>query len=282
MMLFVGCASKDIGENHFQEGNVLDTKLMLWYDIENDKDFFSEGNVRELLAKREIEAVRYYNENNVEVILYTDEKESDSYIMINGQEHPFSFPGYYSVRDWTCPEVCIYDINNDSIPDVFVSDYYGDMNGMAQDAYLSDGNGNYKELGSVSWNMFYSYEKFPYEVILLDNFEAKIELEEFQISEVIELDKAFAEVAVDLGIYDKWGKITDYGLQWQSGTEISGYQSPYEKEISYIVNSEDIFVIRVISQIAAGYSDYNLGGGFVFEWIIQDEKYQLLNIDFMK
>lgn len=113
------------------------------------------------------------------------------------------------------------------------------MNGMAQDAYLSDGNGNYKELGSVSWNMFYSHDQFPYEIRLLDDFTAEIKLEGFQISKVIDLDEDFSEVAVDLGIYDKWGKVTDYGLQWQSNAGNSGYQSPYEKEISYFVNSKE-------------------------------------------
>lgn len=278
--------SENIEETVSYNGTALDTYEMTWYDSEHDKENFAEickdDYIQQLVEKRKIDAVRLYKEEALEILLYTDETELNSYLMINGQELPFALSGDYSIRPYTYPQICSYDINNDSVPDILVHGAYGDAPGMGQDVYLSDGNGNYKELGSVSWDFQYSYEKIPYEITLLDDFKVQIELEEFQISEIIELNESFAEVAEDLKIYDRRGKVTEYGLEWQEKTKQSGYQHPYEKEISYIISDDGTFRIRVVSPISAGYSDYDLGGGFVFEWTIQDEKYQLLNIEFMK
>lgn len=68
--------------------------------------------------------------------------------------------------------------------------------------------------------------------------------------------------------------MTDYRKTWDTG-------ATFEK-IAYKTNEDGQLIIQVIAPITAGYSSYRLGSGFIFYWTIQENEYQLLNMDFFQ
>lgn len=275
--LMTGCASgndiADQTEIEQESITILSTETMNWYDSENDADILSEKVLAELPLRRS--EVFYYFKDDLEVILYVDEDLSTSYVLINGQKLILSAGNFdYYLRYVSAPAVCLFDLNGDSILDVMISDHC-DRAGMVQNIYMSEDNGLYTELGTVVWNVDSFCEQFSYQILLLDHYEAHVETKDFEISETVKIDYDFQQVAADLGLYDDNGKLTEYGKTWESP-----YQIPLASEISYAVNDDGQVMIRVISPIAAGYSSYELGCGFIFDWTIVDNQYQLLNVEF--
>ncbi len=142
-----------------------------------------------------------------------------AYAVINDETYVFAdeFSGYY-VSALSAPFVVLFDLNNDGTKDIviWVQDISEIGIGMTQNAYISDETG-YTELGSMTWSMHTETHAFEYSVALCDDYMVHLSIPAYEIDTYVPMDEAFATVATDLGILNKKGKITEYGLDWMSG-----------------------------------------------------------------
>lgn len=269
----------DDKENSYSDATLLTTEIMNYYDNENDIEIISEEILAELPLPSKRSAVFYYYQEELEIILYVENDSATSYVLINGQKLILSQNNLsFYLRDGSNPEICLYDINGDGILDILLS-CQCDRIGMVQNVYISTGDSQYTELGNgVIWDMNKSYERFPYQISLLKNYEVLVEMEEYGIYETTKLNDEFKPIAIALGLYDNKGNLTDYGKTWT--WDFNQYRAPFEKKIVYKTDEDGQLIIQVIAPIGAGYSSYLLGGRFIFYWTIQENEYQLLNIDF--
>lgn len=254
--------------------------------IYNGNITFVDNLLTELPERRS--AVFYSQNGDTELVLYCDDTEMYRYgtestythLLINGTDHVLdSFGKSFYLRETVVPNLVWYDFNQDGVSD-FILECGCDRYGMLQYAFVSTREGDYKSLGSVSWDMNglgnMSYENFPYAVTLLDDFQVKIELEPAKVSEIYSLrrkEDGFLEYcAIPLGLYDESGKVTDSGKTWDF---ISN--GLYESDISYRIDDGEL-VMKIKSYINAGYSTVDIGCGFVFEWKVTESGYELLNV----
>lgn len=264
---------------------------MMYFDREENREVLSEDIISEISG----EVAYYYKAEDLEVVLY---QETDSqgyaldnmYVLLNGQKLfcEFSNNGYL-LRDWIAPDICLYDVNGDGMPDVSLYGYL-DRVSMVHCFYISTEDGAYKSLGSMVWDNESSYSRFPYEVSLLDGQKVHVELEEFGIDAIADIDEDTMKYAyIPLEVYDQNGNLTDYGKNWKDyrpdsiePLSVGFWVQPWAKEISYFTDENDIFVICVKYSLPAGFSDYTLGCGFIFDWTIEEGEYHLLDVRFFE
>lgn len=265
---------------------------MIYFDREENREVLSEDIISEISG----EVTYYYKAENLEVVLY---QETDSlgnaldnmYVLLNGQKLSCEFSGGYLLRDWIAPNICLYDVNEDGMPDVSLFGYL-DRVSMVHCFYISTEDGTYRSLGSVVWDNDNegSYSRFPYEVSLLDGKKVHVELEEFGIDEIADIDEdAMKYVYIPLEIYGENGNLTDYGKSWVDYQPDSWkppangfWVQPWAEEISYSVDTNDRFVISVKYSLPAGYSSWTLGCGFIFDWTIEGGEYSILDVRFFE
>lgn len=220
-----------------------------------------------------------YEEGDLSLELYADQ-DGNTCFRINDQILPFDDSnGYYVSPITDGPVVCFYDINGDGQEDLFVYDEVVFPPGMAQNTYLSCEDGNYRALGGLCWNEN-SIEEYGYKVSLQDDFQVLVELQNYQIEESFPISREFQEIAVDMGFYTENETPTEYGKAWEE-SEIYGYASlPCVQHIDFEVDYYGHVLIRLEAPIMAGYSSYELGGGFTFYWTIEEGEYHLVSIAF--
>lgn len=227
------------------------------------------------------------NNGNIELIAYCDDEEmySDAtqdrytHLLINGEDfvlNTFGKPFY--LREAVPPRIIWHDWNNDGIED-FIFWGENDRAGCLQYAFASTKDGQFYNLGSVSWEKdegLCSYQRFPYMVTLLDDYMVKIDLESANISEIYDIknSKFLEHCAIPLGMYDEEGKVTEIGRCWDFAAA-----GLYENDIKCSVSDDGSLTMSIISYIGVGYSTYNLDCGFVFNWKLGEDGYELIGID---
>lgn len=274
----------EVTETVFNQGK------MIYFDREENREVLSEDIISEISGGE----AYYYKMEDLEVVLY---QETDSlgyaldnmYVLLNGQKLFCEFSGGYLLRDWIAPNICLYDVNGDGMPDVSLYGYL-DRVSMVHCFYISEEDGTYRSLGSVVWNYDSSYSLFPYEISLLDGKKVHVELEEFGIDEIADIDEDAMKYAyIPLEIYEENGNLTDYGRSWVEYQPDSWqppadgfWVQPWAEEISYSVDANDRLVISVKYSLPAGYSSWTLGCGFIFDWTIEEGEYSILDVRFFE
>lgn len=298
LLTLTACSEPYLESSIPEEPNTEETETafiqgeMIYFDREENREVLSEDIISEISG----EVAYYYEAEDLEVVLY---QETDSqgyaldnmYVLLNGQKLFCEFSGGYLLRDWIAPNICLYDVNGDGLQDVSLFGYL-DRVSMVHCFYISTEDGTYRSLGSVVWDNDNesSYSRFPYEVSLLDGKRVHVELEEFGIDEIADIDEDIMKYAyIPLEIYDENGNLTDYGKTWRAykpdSMEIPStgfWVQPWAEEISYSVDENDRFIICVKYSLPAGYSDCTLGCGFFFDWTIEAGEYSLLNVRFFE
>lgn len=224
---------------------------------------------------------------NTELIVYCNDAEmysdetSNAYthLFINGQEFVLNISDeLFYLREAVPPCIFWYDWNNDGMED-FIFWGANDRVGYLQYAFVSGEAGQFRNLGSVNWGMdeeLCSYQRFPYKVTLLDNYKIEIELESADISETYNIKNSdFLEYcAIPLGMYDEDGKVTEIGKSWDFTS--AGLN---ENEIRCSVSDDKSLNMSITSYIGVGYSTYELDCGFIFNWSIAEDGYELIDIE---
>ena len=190
-------------------------------------------------------------------------------ICIQGEAYDFSFAGY-SPQGTEPPEVCLADVNGDGVPDVLLrGEAYRTQ--IRQDAYLSDGEGGYRELGDVTWRGWESLQEFSFTVTYEDDYRIHIKMPQYGIDSTEEMHTSFLELTEELGIYDSAGKVTEYGRTAWTVDTLQSQAVRYMEE-------DGLITLRYEAQIAAGYGEYGLGWCFVFFYDITDSGYVLKSV----
>lgn len=207
-----------------------------------------------------------YTSEDVQISLCADSRYEPAKVQIQGEAYDFSFAGY-GPQGTEPPEVCLIDVNGDSILDVLLrGEAY--RTEIRQDVYLSDGKGGYRELGDVTWRGWESLQKFPFSVTYEDDYRIHIKMPQYGIDRTEEMHTSFRELVWELGIYDEAGKVTEYG---RTAWIVDALQS---QAVRYIEKNGTV-TLRYEAQIASGYSEYGLGWCFVFLYDITDSGYVL-------
>lgn len=115
-------------------------------------------------------------------------------------------------------------------------------------------------------------------------------MEEFGIDAIADIDEDTMKYAyIPLEIYEENGNLTDYGKTWKhcqpdsiEPLSFGFWVQPWAEEISYFADENDRFVICVKYSLPAGFSDYTLGCGFIFDWTIEEGEYHLLDVRFFE
>lgn len=225
--------------------------------------------------------------NDIEVFLYCDEtrmynETTDNeytYLIVNGQEFVLdTFEQPFYLRESVPPRIIWYDWNHDGAED-FVLWSENDRAGYLQYAFASTTGCQYRNIGSISWNEdsgLCTYQNFLYKVTLLDDYKMKIELNSADIADTYDItnSKFLEYCAIPLGMYDKEGKVTETGKNWDFIEE-----GLYEKEINFSIGEDGALNMNVVSLIGSGYSTVDLGCGFGFNWKLSEKGYELRSIE---
>lgn len=216
--------------------------------------------------------VFYYEDRNLSIQFYVQDSEKPAIIWINGEKYPFSYGLGYSPMESEAPFICVCDINNDTEPDVLV---YGTAyrTELRQDVYVSDGRGGYMEVGDITWNKNAVEHTFSFCADYQNDYQVRISAPEWNIEEVGELAEELAEQLVSLGLYED-GSITEYGLNWEIN-QLCG------KSVRYSAGEDGNTYLYYEALIEAGYSEYDIGYGFRFKYLIHDSGYELKNVEFL-
>lgn len=254
--------------------------------IYNGNITFVDNMLAELPEQR---STIFYSQNgDTKLVLYCNDTEMYRYgtestythLLINGIDYILdSFGKSFYLREVSVPNLFWHDINKDGVPD-FILECGCDRYGMLQYAFVSTKEGNYKNLGSVSWNTNgsgnLSYENFPYTVTLLDDYKVKVELVSAGINETYRLSRKegdfLEDYAIPFALYDETGKVTDLGKIWDFTSN-----GLYESDISYQIDNVEV-VISIKTYINAGYSTADIGCGFVLDWKVTEAGYELLTV----
>lgn len=195
-------------------------------------------------------------------------------VSINGIEYPFSYAGYAPVAEE--PELAVYDVNKDGVDDfLFRGEAY--RTEIRQDVYLSVQDGNYVELGDITWNSRNTEKNtFSFKAKYADDYEIHVVSDEWDMDEIVPIQApSWLDIVYEEGIYDKKGKVTQYGSELLL-EELQGQSVKYRKN-----DSEDIELIYN-AQIAAGYSEYCLGWSFSFVYSISNKGYELKSVSLIE
>lgn len=285
LLMLTACSSKATDVEKTETPYIQDK--MIYFDIKETQGVLSESSIAEFPGK-EAEIAYYYKVDDLEVVLY--QTGWDIYALINGQKLfcELADIGYYLHSGWG-PDICLYDVNGDGLQDVSLFDYLDSVS-MVHCFYISTEDGTYRSLGSVVWDYESSYSRFPYSVSLLDGQKVHVELEEFKIDEVVDIDEDTMKYTyIPLEVYDENGNLTDYGKTWRE-YQPDSWEPPadgfwkqlWAEEIGCSVDENGSFVIRVKYALPAGYSRWTLGCGFIFDWTIEEGEYHLLDVRFFE
>lgn len=212
----------------------------------------------------------YYAEQDVNVLLYVEDSQEPAVVWINEEKYPFSYGYGYSPMESEAPFISIRDINKDTRLDVL-------MHGISyrtewrQDVYLSDGEGGYTELGDVTWNKADMVHSLQFTANYEEAYRVRITAPEWNIDEIKDVEGYLLEELIPLGLYDEEGKLTDYGRNW----ELSQLQG---SSVTYRQDEDGNTYLFYEAEIEAGYSEYTIGCGFRFEYLISDGVYELKNV----
>lgn len=258
----------------------LPTETMKAYDRQDFQKVISTQKFKELKLDNISGDIIYYNNGDFEIILFKESENSPFYVMINDQKLIFNHDTEYNISRIQTVSLVLYDLNGDGIRDVMISD---DMiyHSICDNAYLSSENGKYTEIGGISWQWTNYKEKgLPdCQITLLDNYEALVEMNSFNIREKVTMHE-FQNLAFRLGLYDEKGKLTPYGEKWNNRDNI--YRAPYPRELEYLIDEHGQAVFRITAPITIGYADYQFDGGFIFEWGINEGEYELSSVEFFR
>lgn len=116
---------------------------------------------------------------------------------------------------------------------------------------------------------------FSFDASYVEGYQVQITAPDWNIDETSKLEEALAEQLVALGIYDEQGNVTEYGKSW----EISQLQG---KSVAYVQDKGGNARLYYEAQVEAGYSEYTLGYGFRFVYLIDDAGYELENVVFIE
>lgn len=256
--------------------NRLLVEVMKVYDEQNYTGTIPEERLQAFKPKDKASELYYYDNDELYILLYKENKQSPFYIMINDQKLIFNDDTRYDISTAQSVMICLYDLNNDEIPDIIISD--NEMyHSICDNIYLSVGNGKYDEIGSIGFKWLGS-DKIPkYTITLLDNYKVLVEMKELGIKGILSMVE-FEDTAFKLGWYDEAGKATDYG-KGMVGAD-SKYCSAYPQIRNYLTDDTGQFFIQIIAPITTGYSSFEFDGGFIFEWIINTDEnvYELTDV----
>lgn len=268
------CSLRGKENNHIientSESNKLSMNAMLQYNTEASSDLPTQ--ITDNLPQDA--AVTFYStEQNIPVLFYVEDSNEPAVIWINGEKYPFSYGLGYSPMESEAPFFSICDINNDAEADILIcgTSYRTELR---QDVYLSNGTGGYIELGDVTWNKNETQHSFTFHATCRDAYQIQITSPDWNIDETKKVEEALAGQLVLLGVYDGEGNVTEYGQNW----EMSQLQG---KSVTYIHDEAGNTYLCYETQIEAGYSEYTLGYGFRFEYLIADGMYELKNVEFI-
>ena len=190
-------------------------------------------------------------------------------ITINGVEYPFSFEGWNPVAEE--PQIGFYDINRDGIMDLFLWGE-GYRTDLRQDVYISNSEGRYKELGDITFdNPNNPGVNMQFTGNYIDNYRVHIDCDELGITGEYDIKSEYFEViAVDLGVYDDAGCVTDCGQStaWQLN-RLQG------QSVKYFLSDDNDMILRYEAQVESSYSEICLGICFVFDYLIKEDGYEL-------
>ena len=200
----------------------------------------------------------------------TDSREKPARLMIGEKEYPFSYAGYEPVAER--PEAAFYDVNGDGVLDVLMrGEAY--RTELRQDVYLSDGKGGYIELGDMTWNRLEPLQNaVQFETRFADHNKVHVICRDWNIDSVLDIKADdFLEIALEEGIYDEKGEVTEYG----KSIVLDSLQG---RAVRYLVRDDQIVVLRYEAEIETGYSEYGLGQEMVFTYLIGDAGYVLESV----
>lgn len=273
-LTLTSCSSRSKESNNIIENtsgtNKLIMNAMLIYTAESSSDL--PAQITDNLPQ-DVGVAFYSTEQNINILFYVEDSNEPAAVWINGEKYPFSYGLGYSPMESEAPFISICDINNDAEPDLLIcgTSYRTELR---QDIYLSNGTSGYIELGDVTWNKNDVMHPFLFKASYMDAYQVHITAPDWNIDETKKVEEALAEQLVSLSLYDGHGNITEYGRSW----EMSQLQG---KSVEYIHDEDGNTYLYYEAQIEAGYSEYTLGYGFRFEYLISDEMYELKNVVFI-
>lgn len=267
-----GCSGEDKNSNYSQ-----DDHTSSYYERRTEK---SEGELsmyQLVLSAAEDTDQKIWKLPDNKYNIFVNSTDGEYYgavVSINGIEYPFSYAGYAPVAEE--PELAVYDVNKDGIDDfLFRGEAY--RTELRQDVYLSAQDGNYVELGDVTWNNLNTdLNTFSFEARYVDDYSIHVVSDEWNIDEIVPIQApSWLDIVHEEGIYDKKGKVTQYGSELLLET-LQG------QSVKYIKNNSENIELIYSAQIAAGYSEYCLGWSFSFVYSIIDEGYELKSVSLIE
>lgn len=244
------------------------------YDISNAPSDIPADILKEYKNAEVCWYINYYNDSEIKIMLYLVDLYEPAIIWIQGEKYKFSYGDEYIPRTER-PEICLYDINKDNIPDILIrGTAYRTM--LRQDVYLSNADGGYTQLGDITWRHFPEKNDFQFTASLEDDYKVHVTAQEYGIDQVFSLGTSYAQVqkelsALGVGAYDSERKLTEDGKNWGCD-ELQG------QAVRYILADDGSMILRYEAQIEGGYSTYCVGVCFVFEYEITEAGYQLLGV----
>jgi hypothetical protein len=232
---------------------------------------FLPQNILDEMPKENPESISYYKDNDFEIVLYTITIEEPSVIWIQGQPYPFSYgAGFDNWAAGDITQIAFYDINHDGVKDVLLQAerYRGRLR---QEIYLSNEDGDYTELGDVTWETDSDY-RVHFNASYEDDYMIHVIAKDVGIDQVFPIGSMIRWDGEALGWYDENGKVTEKGkTEYMKDTVIG-------QAVRYLVDAQGNFLLRYEAQVWAGYSEYCAGCCFVTTYLVTNDGYQLQDI----
>lgn len=266
----IGCGMVDINSSQ-------DEHMSSYYERRTEK---SEGELsmyKLVLSPSESTEKKIWKSEDDKYNIFmnsTDGEYDGAVVSINDIEYSFSYAGYAPVAEE--PEFAVYDVNKDGVDDfLFRGEAY--RTELRQDVYLSAQDGNYIELGDVTWNNLNpEMNTFSFEAKYADDYHIHVVSGEWGIDEVVPIQApSWLDIVYEEGIYDKKGKVHNTGSELLL-KELQG------QSVKYIKNDSEEIELVYNAQIAAGYSEYCLGWSFSFVYGISNEGYELKSVSLIE
>jgi hypothetical protein len=242
------------------------------YYTSNEYIAFLPQNILDEMPKEYPESISYYKDNEFEIVLYTISLEEPSVIWIQGQPYPFSYgAGFYNGESGDTTQIAFYDINHDGVKDVLLQAerYRGRLR---QEIYLSNEDGEYTELGDVTWETDESDYRVHFNASYEDDYMIHAVAKDVGIDQVFPVGSMIRRDGEILGWYDENSKVTEKGKSEYLEDFVIG------QAVRYLVDAKGNFLLRYEAQVWAGYSEYCTGCCFVTTYLVTNDGYQLQDI----
>jgi hypothetical protein len=229
-------------------------------------------NILDEMPKEYPESISYYKDNEFEIVLYTISLEEPSVIWIQGQSYPFSYGvGFDNGASGDVTQIAFCDINHDGVKDVLLQAerYRGSLR---QEIYLSNEDGEYTELGDVTWETDDSDYRVHFNASYEDDYMIHVVAKDVGIDQVFPVGSMIRWDGEALGWYDENGKVTEKGKSEYLEDSVIG------QAVRYLIDAQGDFILRYEAQIWAGYSEYCTGCCFVTTYLVTNDGYQLQDI----